>query len=77
MSSKRRVLDLLHRDELAAMVERHGVITGGRAKDHLAERLDEKGPPSPSCSLPSPVLASPISVARSASIPAGARRPPS
>jgi hypothetical protein len=31
MSSKRRVLDLLHRDELATMVERHGVVAGGRA----------------------------------------------
>lgn len=54
MPTKREVLDLLTRDELARLVEEHGVIVGGRAKGHLADRLAEKGPPLPAllASLP-------------------------
>jgi type I restriction enzyme M protein len=45
MPPKRQVLDLLIRDELIRLVDRHGVIVGDRRqKAHLAERLDEKAP---------------------------------
>ena len=43
MPTKRQVLDLLSRDELGQLVERHGIIEGGRQKAHLAERLEERG----------------------------------
>jgi type I restriction enzyme M protein len=44
MPAKRQILDLLTRDELAQLVEEHRVIVGGRAKGHLADQLDAKGP---------------------------------
>jgi hypothetical protein len=54
MATKREVLDVLTRDELAQLVQEHGVIVGGRAKGHLAERLADKGPSLPAllASLP-------------------------
>jgi type I restriction enzyme M protein len=48
MPTKRQVLDLLTRDELLRLVDRHDVIVGDRRqKAHLAERLDEKAPALP------------------------------
>jgi hypothetical protein len=44
MPTKRQVLDLLSRDELGQLVERHGIIVGGGQKAHFAERLEERGP---------------------------------
>src|SRR6185369_4279788 len=44
MPTKRQVLDVLSKDELARLVQQHGVIVGGRGRAHLAERLEEKGP---------------------------------
>jgi hypothetical protein len=43
MPTKRQVLDLLTRDELSALVDRHSVIVSTRrGKPHLVERLDER-----------------------------------
>jgi type I restriction enzyme M protein len=48
MPTARQVLDLLSRDELLRLVDRHGVIVGSRQqKAHLVERLEEKGPALP------------------------------
>jgi hypothetical protein len=43
MPETRRILDLLTRDELLELVDRHGIIAGDRRqKAHLANRLEEK-----------------------------------
>jgi type I restriction enzyme M protein len=45
MPTKRQVLDLLTRDELGGLVDRHEVIVADRrSKTHLADRLEEKAP---------------------------------
>jgi hypothetical protein len=45
--AKRQILDLLTRDELSELIRRHDIIVGGRARGHLIDRLEEKGPPLP------------------------------
>lgn len=46
MPPTRQILDLLSRDELLELVGKHDVTVGDkRVKSHLADRLEEKGPP--------------------------------
>ena len=47
MSAKRKVLEILTRDELGALVQQHGINIGGRARAHLIDRLIERGPELP------------------------------
>jgi hypothetical protein len=47
MPTKRQVLDLLTSSELTELVRRYDIIVGGRARAHLADRLEEKGPALP------------------------------
>ena len=44
MPTTREILDLLTPDELAHLNQRHGIIVDRRAKAHLLDRLEEKGP---------------------------------
>ena len=44
MPTPRQILDLLTREELAHLVQQHGINLGGRARAHTLDRLEEKGP---------------------------------
>jgi hypothetical protein len=44
MPTQRQVLDSLTPLELAELVRKHDIIVGGRARAHLVDRLEEKGP---------------------------------